>query len=164
MKEDDLYFKNGKMKKKYMMCESKEYLTEIKNVNGYKNIKVRVFYPIDTNLSSANTTVYMGGDGEMNFGGYFSTISANPSTLPSGGILILVAEGNNTSFDADSAIFATKFVQAFTNQKSGVKNSILGFSVSGILNLITLLSLLLIFLSNHGYHPSELVPSQQCTR
>jgi len=37
MKEDDLYFKNGKMKKKYMMCESKEYLTEIKNVNGYKS-------------------------------------------------------------------------------------------------------------------------------
>lgn len=100
-------------------------------VNGYKNIKVRVFYPIDTNLSSANTTVYMGGDGEMNFGGYFSTISANPSTLPSSGILILVAEGNNTSFDADSAIFATKFVQAFTNQKSGVKNSILGFSTGG---------------------------------
>ena len=51
--------------------------------------------------------------------------------VPSSGILILVAEGNDTSFDADSAVFATKFVQTLTSQKSGVNNSILGFSTGG---------------------------------
>ena len=35
---NDLYFKNGKMKKKYMMCEDKDYLREVKEVNGCKNI------------------------------------------------------------------------------------------------------------------------------
>lgn len=101
------------------------------NINGYKNIKVRIFYPTGVDLSTANTLVYMGGDGEINFGGYFSSISSNPSMVPSSGILILVAEGNDTSFDADSAVFATKFVQTLTSQKSGVNNSILGFSTGG---------------------------------
>ena len=105
--------------------------TSVLTVNGGKSIKVRIFYPESTDLSLANTLVYLGGDGEKDFGGYFSTIASNPSIMRSSGILILVAQGNGVSFDADSAICATKFVQVITNQKSGVKNSILGFSTGG---------------------------------
>lgn len=30
----DLYFKNGKQKKKYMLCESKEKIAELKRLYG----------------------------------------------------------------------------------------------------------------------------------
>lgn len=98
---------------------------------GGSDIKVRVFYPPETDLGSANTLVYLGGDGEANFGGYFSEITGNPSVVRSSGILILVAQGSGTIFDGNAAIYATRFVQAFTSQKAGVKNSVLGFSTGG---------------------------------
>lgn len=34
----ELYFKNGKAKKKYCLCLTKEYQSEIKRINGYINI------------------------------------------------------------------------------------------------------------------------------
>jgi len=34
---NDLYCKNGKAKKKYCMCMSKEYWAELRRVNGYVN-------------------------------------------------------------------------------------------------------------------------------
>lgn len=35
----DLYFKNGKQKKKYMLCESKEKIAELKRLYGRKIIQ-----------------------------------------------------------------------------------------------------------------------------
>lgn len=96
-------------------------------VNG-KSIKVRIYYPQGEDLSTLNTLTYMGGRGETNFGGAFADLNKNPSIMKSAGILTLVAEGNNTSFDGDSGAYATLFTKAITKQKENVKNSILGFS------------------------------------
>ena len=97
------------------------------SING-KTIKVRIYYPTGEDLSTLNTLTYMGGRGETNFGGAFEDIRKNPSIVKSAGIIILLAEGNNTSFDGDSGAYTTLFVKAITKQKTGVKNSILGFS------------------------------------
>ena len=93
-----------------------------------KNIKVRIYYPNGVDLSTTNTLTYMGGRGETNFGGAFTDIKNDPSIIKSGGIVILIAEGNGFSFDGDSGAYATMFVKAIVKQKPGVKNSILGFS------------------------------------
>lgn len=95
---------------------------------GSKRIKMRIYYPPNEDLSTLNTLTYMGGRGETNFGGAFADASKNPSILKSAGIVILIAEGDGTSFDGDSGAYATEFVKAIVRQKSGVKNSILGFS------------------------------------
>ena len=93
-----------------------------------KNIKLRIYYPDGVDLSTTNTLVYMGGRGETNFYGVFSDIKKDPSIIKNGGIVALIAEGNKTSFDGESGAYVTKFLKAITKQKSGVKNSILGFS------------------------------------
>lgn len=93
-----------------------------------KKIQVRIYYPPEVDLSTTNTLVFMGGRGETNFYGAFKDIKDNPSIVKSGGILALVAEGKNFSFDGDSGAYVTKFLKSITNQKPGVKNSILGFS------------------------------------
>ena len=36
-KDNDMYFKNGKPKKMYMMCRSPEYIREVTHINGYCN-------------------------------------------------------------------------------------------------------------------------------
>ena len=91
-----------------------------------KTIKVRIYYPPNTDLSITNTLVYLGGRGETNFGGAFVDIEKNPSMIKSAGIVAVVAEGS--SFDGESGAYVTKFLRAITKQQSGVKNSLLGFS------------------------------------
>lgn len=100
--------------------------TEILSVSN-KRIRLRLYYPSGVDLSTTNTLVFMGGRGETNFGGLFREIKDNPSIVKNGGILALIAEGN-TSFDGASGAYVTKFIKAITKQKTGVKNSILGFS------------------------------------
>ncbi len=74
----------------------------------------------------------MGGDGEMTFHGLFGSIEKDISIIDNnGGIVILVAEGNNTEFNQYVGVLSTKFVQACVKQKSGVRNSIIGFSTGG---------------------------------
>ncbi len=101
------------------------------NANG-TNIMVRIYYPEDVDLSTANMLTYMGGDGERNFSGLFSDIEKNRSVGASAGILVLVAEGNNnrTAFDQKAGMLSTIFAQATVGHKSG-KNSIAGFSTGG---------------------------------
>ena len=94
-------------------------------------IKVRIYYPENEDLSTLNTFTYMGGDGEKNFYGLFSQIEKDKSIIKGSGIVILVAEGNNTSFDQYAGIYATKFVQSIINQKSTSHNAIAGFSTGG---------------------------------
>ena len=36
---EDLYYKNGKQKKKYMLCESKEKIAKLKRLYGRKIIQ-----------------------------------------------------------------------------------------------------------------------------
>ncbi len=108
---------------KYTYNTSNEILT-VSN----KTIKLRIYYPKGVDLSTTNTLVYMGGRGEANFGGVFSDAKKNPAIIKSGGIVALIAEGKNASFDGDCGAYVTKFLKAITKQKSGVKNSILGFS------------------------------------
>lgn len=95
---------------------------------GGKKIKVRIFYPRGVDLSTTNTLTFMGGRGETNFDGLFAKINKNPSIVKSGGILVLVAEGEGFAFDGDAGAYATMFAKAITKQKGNVKNSILGFS------------------------------------
>ena len=37
-KDNDMYFKSGKPKRKYMLCRSPEYQTEVRSINGYVSI------------------------------------------------------------------------------------------------------------------------------
>lgn len=116
----------------YLITSSNENYTydissSVLSVNN-KRIKLRIYYPKVDDLSTLNTLVYMGGRGETNFEGAFNDIKNDPSLIKSGGIVALLAEGNNTSFDGESGAYVTKFLKAITKQKSGVKNSILGFS------------------------------------
>ena len=99
----------------------------ILSVNN-KTIKLRIYYPPGVDLSKTNTLTYMGGRGETNFGGAFADINKDPSIAKSAGILALIAEGKGAAFDGDAGAYTTMFVKAITRQKSGVKNSILGFS------------------------------------
>ena len=93
-----------------------------------QKINLRIYYPEGEDLSTLNTLVYMGGRGETNFYGGFADIKNDPSLIKSAGIVALVAEGNNVSFNGDSGAYATRFIKAITKQQPGVKNSILGFS------------------------------------
>ena len=96
-----------------------------------KKAYVRVYYPENTDLSTLNTFNFMGGDGERDFGGYYSKIDQNPSIIQSGGIIILMCDSNrysNIEYTGKAAINATKFVLAITSQRQGVKNSIGGYS------------------------------------
>lgn len=117
---------------KYLISNSEDkYTYDISSnmlIVNNKKIKVRIYYPLGYDLSTLNTLTFMGGSGEANFSGYFDIISKNPSIIKSGGIVALIAEGNNTSFDGDAGAYTTMFIKAITKQKSGVKNSILGFS------------------------------------
>ena len=99
------------------------------NANG-TNINVRIYYPDNTDLSTANMLTYMGGDGEKNFSGFFSDIEKDRTLGNSAGILVLVAEGNKTAFDQKAGVLSTQFAQAVVGHKSG-KNSIAGFSTGG---------------------------------
>ena len=101
------------------------------NVNG-SNIMVRIYYPDNTDLTTANMLTYMGGDGERNFSGLFNDIEKNRSLASSAGILVMVAEGTNdkTAFDQKAGMYSTIFAQAVVGHKSG-KNSIAGFSTGG---------------------------------
>ena len=99
--------------------------------NG-RSVMLRIYYPENTDLSTSNTLTYMGGDGEMTFHGLFGSIEKDISIIDNnGGIVILVAEGNNTEFNQYVGVLSTKFVQACVKQKSGVRNSIIGFSTGG---------------------------------
>ena len=101
------------------------------NVNG-SNIMVRIYYPDNTDLTTANMLTYMGGDGERNFSGLFNDIEKDRSLASSAGILVMVAEGTNdkTAFDQKAGMYSTIFAQAVVGHKSG-KNSIAGFSTGG---------------------------------
>ena len=95
-----------------------------------RNVLVRIYYPPNEDLSELSIFAYMGGDGENNFNGLFADAKSNPSVIKSGGISVLIAERNG-SFTQYDGITAYQFVQSIIGQKSGIKNSIAGFSTGG---------------------------------
>ena len=104
----------------------------ILNVNGTK-IMTRFYYSLNTDLSSLNMLVFMGGDGENNFGGLFSDIEKNKSIIKSAGVVVLISEGSkyNTKFDQYAANYTIDFVKIIFNQKDTIRKSIGGFSTGG---------------------------------
>ena len=94
-----------------------------------RNSLVRIYYPQGVDLSTVNTFTFIGGSGERNLGGYFSSIERNTSLIRSGGIVILVSA--RSSYHYQDAINATEFVKAIVKQKSGVKNAVAGYSMGG---------------------------------
>ncbi len=97
-------------------------------VNGRTSL-IRIYYPKGVDLSNVNTLAFLGGTGERNMSGMFSSIDRNTSMIKSGGIIILVS--TTGSYHYQDAINATNFVKAITKQKSGKKNSVAGYSLGG---------------------------------
>ncbi len=98
-------------------------------VNDSK-LLMRIYYPKNTDLSNLNTHTFLGGVGEINFGGYFKGIDGNTATIKSKGIIILVTHYNK-SYNASMVVNATNFVRAIINQKSYASNTIGGYSLGG---------------------------------
>ena len=94
-----------------------------------RDILMRIYYPEDVDLSSVNTFTFFGGIGERNLSGYISHLDNHRDELISSGIIILVSAKSN--YYAEDGILATEFVKSIVNQKSGVKNTVGGYSMSG---------------------------------
>ena len=92
---------------------------------------MRIYYPENTDLSTANTITFLGGTGEKDFRGYFGAISQDRSMIKTSGIVILVTHDDYNSYRAEKVINATNFVKAIVGQKTGVKNAVAGYSLGG---------------------------------
>ena len=113
---------------KYTYDINKSVLT----VNNTK-VMTRFYYPLNTDLSSLNMFVFMGGDGENNFSGFFNDIEKDKSIIKSAGLVVLISEGSryNTSFDQYAANCVVDFSKIIFNQKDSIRKSIGGFSTGG---------------------------------
>ena len=116
----------------YTFTKGKTYVYNISQstlrVNNVTTM-TRIYYPKGADLSSVNTFTFFGGAFERNFTGYFSALDRNPSEMKSSGIIILVSGKND--YKAIEGINATEFVKSIVKQKSGVKNAVGGYSMSG---------------------------------
>ncbi len=94
-----------------------------------RNILMRFYYPEDADLSKTNTFTLFGGAGERDFKGFFSAINQDASPIKSTGIVILISTSND--HNAKDGMYATNFVRSIVNQKSGVINTVAGYSMGG---------------------------------
>ncbi len=107
---------------------SYNYSNSTLTCNGRSSM-VRIYYPSVVDLSSVNTFTFIGGAGERNWGSFFSAIDKDTSLIKSSGIIILVSA--RSSYHEQDAINATEFVKAIVKQKSGMRNSVAGYSMGG---------------------------------
>ena len=105
-----------------------DILKSLLRVNN-QAVYMRFYYPENTDLSSVNTFTFFGGGGERIFQGYFNSLDKDTSLMKSSGIIILIAA--RSDYSASDGIYATSFVKSIVNQKSGVKNTVGGYSMSG---------------------------------
>ncbi len=99
--------------------------------NG-NSILMRIYYPLNKDLSTLNTFTFLGGIGESNFDGYFSKIENDPSIIKSSGIVVLVTTVKKEDFfNVDGIIQGTNFLKAIVKQKPKTINSIGGYSKGG---------------------------------
>jgi hypothetical protein len=94
-----------------------------------RDILMRIYYPPNVDLSNVNTFTFFGGKGELGLKEYMSILDNNREYLSSSGIIILVS--GKYSYDADDGILSTDFVRSIVNQKTGRRNAIGGYSLSG---------------------------------
>ena len=90
---------------------------------------VRFYYPNGKDLSDVNTFTFIGGSGERNMSGFFTSIDKDTSLIKSGGIVILVSA--RSSYHYQDAINSTEFIKGIVKQKSGKKNTVAGYSMGG---------------------------------
>ena len=96
--------------------------------NG-NSVLMRIYYPLNKDLSILNTFTFLGGIGESNFDGYFSKIDSDPSIIKSSGIVVLVTTVKKEDFfNVDGIIQGTNFLKAIVKQKPKTINSIGGYS------------------------------------
>lgn len=99
--------------------------------NG-NSVLMRIYYPLNKDLSTLNTFTFLGGIGESNFDGYFSKIDNDPSIIKSSGIVVLVTTIRKEDFfNVDGIIQGTNFLKAIVKQKPKTINSIGGYSKGG---------------------------------
>ena len=99
--------------------------------NG-NSVLMRIYYPLNKDLSNLNTFTFLGGIGESNFNGYFSKIESDSSIIKSSGIVILVTTVKKEDFyNVDGIIQGTNFVKSIVKQKPKTINSIGGYSKGG---------------------------------
>ena len=97
-----------------------------------KSLLMRIYYPLNVDLSTLNTFTFLGGIGEVNFDGYFANIDNDTSIIKSSGITILVTVTDKyESFNVQGIIAGTNFINKILNQKSNAINSIGGYSKGG---------------------------------
>ena len=94
-----------------------------------RDILMRIYYPPNVDLSNVNTFTFFGGVGELGFSGYMTILDNNRENLSSSGIIILVSGKSN--YNENDGILSTDFVRSIVNQKSGCRNAIGGYSLSG---------------------------------
>ena len=94
-----------------------------------RNVLTRIYYPPGVDLSEVNTFTFMGGTGERSLSGYFSHLDQNRTELKSSGIIALVS--TKTSYYEADARVTTEFIKSIVGQKSGMKNSVGVYSMSG---------------------------------
>lgn len=104
-------------------------ISESKLKVGNKETLMRIYYPQGVDLSSVNTFTFFGGAGERSFGEFFKALDRDPSLMKTSGIIILVSAESN--YHAIEGMNATNFVKSIVNQKSGVRNAVGGYSMSG---------------------------------
>ena len=90
---------------------------------------VRFYYPNGKDLSDVNTFTFIGGSGERNMAGFFTSIDKDTSMIKSGGIVILVSA--RSSYHYQDAINSTEFIKGIVKQKSGKRNTVAGYSMGG---------------------------------
>lgn len=98
------------------------------NADG-RNVLTRIYYPPGVDLSMVNTFTFMGGTGERSLSGYFSHLDKNREEMKSSGIIALVS--TKTSYYEKDAKLTTEFIKSIVGQKSGMKNSVGVYSMSG---------------------------------
>jgi len=108
------------------------YSYDIANSNLSKDGRVsmvRFYYPNGYDLSATNTFTFIGGAGERGWHGFFTDLDKDTSLIKSSGIIIIVS--TKSSYHYQDAINATNFFKGIIKQKSGVINSVAGYSMGG---------------------------------
>ena len=105
--------------------------TNLLTIDNKEKIYMRIYYPLDKDLSSLNTFTFIGGIGETNFGGTFEDINKNPSTIKNSGIIIQIPDNNRVKVQGKNVAKATSFVKEIINQNVNARNNIGGYSNGG---------------------------------
>lgn len=100
-------------------------------IDNKNQIYMRLYYPVNKDLSTLNTFTFIGGIGETNFSGLFSDIDKDPSLIKNSGIIILIPENSRVKVQGANVGEATNFVKQLINQNKNARNNVGGYSNGG---------------------------------